>query len=166
MTPYLIIGNIFSLLSAICIIISVLKKSKKDLILWQLWSIILSTFSCLALFAFAAVVTCVLDLIRNALAYKNLLSAKITGFLVVLCVIFGLYINNLGLIGILAIIASSGYTICMYITKNEQQMRWAFVGNQALWLIHDIYIQAYPSALTDLALGIWTAVQIYRNRKS
>lgn len=54
----------------------------------------------------------------------------------------------------------------MYITKNEQQLRWAFVFNQALWLIHDIYIQAYPAAAMALALGIWTLVHIFRNRNN
>ncbi|MBR1600222.1 MAG: YgjV family protein [Alphaproteobacteria bacterium] len=166
MATHLIVGNIFSLFAAFCIVISVVKKSKKDLILWQLWSIILSTFSCLALYAYAAVITCIMDLIRNALAYKDKLSLKITLILVVLCIIFGLWINNLGIIGILAIVASSSYTIFMYTTKNEQQMRWAFVFNQLLWLIHDIYIQAYPSAITDLVLASWTLFQIYRNSRN
>ncbi|MBP5399555.1 MAG: YgjV family protein [Alphaproteobacteria bacterium] len=162
---YLIIGNIFSLFAALCVAVSVLKKSKSDLILWQLWSILLSGFSCLALMAYAALITCIMDLIRNALAYKNKLDFRMTVLLVILCIIFGWWINNLGLIGILAIIASSSYTIFMHITKDEQQMRWALVFNQTLWLIHDSYIQAYPAAATALILGTWTAIQIYRNRK-
>lgn len=166
MTVHLLVGNFFSLLAAFCIVVSVVKNSKKDLVLWQLWSIVFSTFSCLALYAYAAVVTCVMDLIRNALAYKNKLSLQITALLVVLCIIFGLWINNLGVIGIIAIVASSSYTSCMYITKNEQQMRWAFVFNQILWLIHDIYIQAYPAAATDLALGMWTFIHIFKNRNN
>ena len=163
MPTYLLVGNSFSLLAAFCIVISVVKKSKKDLILWQLWSIILSTFSCVALYAYAAAITCIMDLIRNALAYKDKLSFKITIVLVILCIILGLWINNLGIIGLVAIVASSSYTIFMYTTKNEQQMRWAFIFNQSLWLIHDVYIQAYPAAMTDLALASWTLFQVYRN---
>lgn len=163
MPTYLLIGNAFALFAAFCIVVSVVKKSKKDLILWQLWSIILSTFSCIALYAYAAVITCIMDLIRNALAYKDKLSFKITLILVILCIIFGLWINNLGMIGIIAVVASSSYTIFMCITKNEQQMRWAFIFNQSLWLIHDIYIQAYPAAITDFVLASWTFFQVYRN---
>ena len=47
----------------------------------------------------------------------------------------------------------------MYITKNEQQMRWALILNQILWLIHDAYIQAYPAALTDVIISVWTLIQ-------
>ena len=36
MQTYLILGNIFSLLSAICIAISVIKQSKKDFMGWQI----------------------------------------------------------------------------------------------------------------------------------
>ena len=34
MSAYLILGNIFSLLSAICLAVSVIKKSKKDFMYW------------------------------------------------------------------------------------------------------------------------------------
>ena len=106
-----------------------------------------------------------MDLLRNVLAYKDKLSDKITGLLVILSVIFGLWINNLGMIGILAVTASASYTVFMYITKNEQQMRWAFVLNQVLWIIHDAYIKAYPATATAAVLTFWTLMQIYKNRR-
>lgn len=162
MPMYLIIGNFFSLLSAMCLGISVLKKNKKDLILWQVWCIVLANVTCLALMAYAALITGIIDMIRNLLAYKNKLTGKITAVLVILCVIISLVVNNLGIIGILAIIASTSYTIFMYTTKNEQQMRWALILNQALWLIHDTYIQAYPAALTDVVMVVWTTIQVVR----
>ena len=166
MAIHIIIGNIFSLLAAICLIISVVKKNKSDLVLWQLWSIIMGGFSCLALRAYAALITCIMDMIRNILAYKNKLTFSLTMLLVALCIIVGLIINNLGLIGILAITASASYTIFLYITKNAQQMRWALISNLILWFVHDIYVQAYPSALTDIILSVWTFVQILKYRKN
>lgn len=165
MPTYLIIGNLFSLFSVLCLAVSVVKKNKNDLILWQLWAIVFSAFSCFALKAYAALITCVTDLIRNALAYKNKLNFQLTILLVFLSIFIGLIINNLGWIGLLAIIASASYTIFMYTTKNEQQMRWALVLNQSLWFIHNIYIQAYPSAITEVILSVWTLIQIFRHRK-
>ena len=88
-----------------------------------------------------------------------------TWFLLILCIVAGLWANNRGIIGLFPVIASAEYTLLMYITKNEQQMRWALMINLFLWLIHDFYVQAYPSAITDLALGIWIFVQIYCNKK-
>lgn len=164
MQSHLIIGNLFSLLAAICVAVSVIRKNKNELILWQLWSIILSTFSCLALGAYAATITCITDMIRNALAYKNRLTSQLTAFLVLLCIVISLWINNLGIIGILAIVASASYTIFMYTTTNEQQMRWALVLNQTLWFIHDLYIKAFPAVAVAVTLIIWTSIQIFRHR--
>lgn len=164
MQNYLIVGNLFSLLAVTCIAVSVIKKNKNDLILWQLWGICFSNFSCLFLKAYAALITCIADLIRHFFAYKNMLTFHITIALIVFCIITGLWINNLGLIGILAIIASVSYTLLMYITKNDQQMRWALVLNQSLWIIHNIYVQAYPSLVSEVIITIWTLIQIYKNR--
>lgn len=165
MQSYLIIGNIFSFLSAVFIALSVIKKNKKDLIWYQVIDVIFCILSNIALYTHAALTTNSVALIRNILAYKNKLTRKITWVLFVLCIIFGLWANNRGFIGLFPIIASSSYTIFMFTTKNEQQMRWALISNLVLWFVHDIYVQAYPSAATDIGLSIWTAVQIFRNRK-
>lgn len=165
MQSYLIIGNVFSFLSAVFIALSVVKKNKKDLIWYQVIDVIFCILSNIALYTYAALTTNSVALIRNILAYKNKLTRKITWVLFVLCIIFGLWANNRGFIGLFPIIASSSYTIFMFTTKNEQQMRWALISNLMLWFVHDIYVQAYPSAATDIGLSIWTAVQIFRNRK-
>lgn len=96
---------------------------------------------------------------------QNKLTKKITWILFILCIVVGLYANNRGLIGLFPIVASASYTIFMFTTKDEQQMRWALVSNLILWFVHDIYIQAYPSALTDVVLSIWTSVQIFKKSK-
>ena len=163
MHTYLIIGNIFSFLSAVCIAVSVIKKSKNDLIWWQIVDVIFCILSNIALCTYAAMTTNSVALIRNILAYKNKLTKNLTLILCVLCVVVGLWANNRGIIGLFPIIASASYTIFMFTTKNEQQMRWALISNLILWLVHDIYVQAYPSAVTDLILSIWTAVQIWKN---
>lgn len=161
----LILGNIFSFLYAVCIAISVVKKNKTDLIMWQVLDIIFNMSSNLVLHAYAALASNSIGLVRNFLAYKGKLSRNITYTLFVLTIVLGVWNNNLGLIGWLPIIASSSYTICMYTTKNDQQMRWALVPNLTMWVIHDLYVQAYPGAVINTILSIWTAIQIYKNRK-
>ena len=163
MFMYLLIGNIFALLASICVVISAVKKNKKALIEWQTIQIVFCIISGIALFAYAAVVTNCIALIRNVLACKNKLTPQMTFALSAVCVIIGWYINNLGIIGWLAIIASTSYTVFMYTTKNAQQMRYALLTNIALWLFHDLYIQSYPSVITGLGLFVWTIIQIHRN---
>ncbi len=165
MQTYLIVGNIFSLLSSICIAVSVIKKNKTDLIWWQILDEIFCILSCAALYAYAALTTNTISLLRNILAYKGKLTEKLTWILCALCIIVGLWANNRGIIGLFPIVASASYTFFMFTSKNSQQMRWALVSNLMLWFVHDIYIQAYPSALTDIALSLWTCLQIFKNRK-
>ena len=141
------------------------KKNKNDLILWQGIDVIFCILSNIALYTYSALATNTIALIRNFLAYKNKLTKQITWILFILCIVAGLYANNRGIIGLFPIIASASYTIFMYITKNEQQMRWALVSNLILWFVHDIYVQAYPSALIDVVLSVWTSIQIFKNRK-
>ena len=166
MSTALITGNIFSLLASICMGISVIKKSKKDLVWWQTLTIIFSLVTCILLLAYSALILTLCSLLRNILEYRNKLTVKWTFVLTLLGVIIGLYVNNRGIFGLLGIIATASYTACMYITKNEQQMRYALVSNLILWGIHDLYVQAYPSVITKIILTIWTIIQIVRCRKS
>lgn len=160
MQTYLIIGNIFSLFSALCIWISVAQRNKKQFMLWQVGDTVFGIIANIALYAYAALVISVVCLIRNILSYKNKLSKNITIVLLILSVFIGLYVNNKGVIGWLPIIASASFTICIYITKNEQQMRYATVLNTTLWFVHNFYVQAYPSAIANVVLCFWTMYQI------
>ena len=51
MQTYLIIGNIFSLLSAICIAVSAIKKSKKDFMYWQIGDPLFGIATCIVLYS-------------------------------------------------------------------------------------------------------------------
>lgn len=161
----LIVGNVFSLLSAICIAVSAAKRNKKGFMLWQIGDTLFGVFANLALMAYAALIISIACLVRNILSYKEKLTMKITLFLVMLSIVIGVYINNLGIIGWLPIVASASFTICIYVTKNEQQMRYALVLNQLLWLAHNLYVQAYPSAVACIGISVWTVAQIIKNKE-
>ena len=165
MKTSLIIGNIFALLSVIFVFISVVKKKKTDLIGWQVMNVAFCIFSSIALFAYAALATNCVSLIRNMLAYKKKLTATAMFILSVLTVVIGLYVNNLGIIGWLAIMASTGYTILMYTTKNAQQMRYAVIFSSGLWVIHDFYVQSYPTVIAGCFLIAWTIIQILKHER-
>ena len=159
-TENLIIGNLFSFASAICIAVSAAKKSKKDFMFWQIGDTFFGIFANIFLQAQAALIISIACLIRNLLSYQNKLTKTITCFILILSTIIGFYANNLGFIGWLPIIASGSYTLCIYLTKNEQQMRYALVINMLLWLIHNLYVQAYPAAVSNIIICCWTSYQI------
>ncbi|MBP5215023.1 MAG: YgjV family protein [Alphaproteobacteria bacterium] len=166
MSTSLLIGNLFSFLAVACLAVSAVKQSKKDLMLWQIGDPFFGILSTIALSAYAALVINCVGLVRNFLAYRGILTKKQTIIFLVIGVIFGLFANNLSFIGLLPIIASAGYTVCVYITKNEQQMRYALTICTILWFIHNFYIQSFPSALANIILCVWIIKQIIKYRKN
>lgn len=161
----IILGNIFSLLAALCITISVVKKTKTAFIGWQMGDDIFGCLTCLTLGSYAALTVCAVTFIRNILAYKNKLTRFLTTILFLASIIVGLYVNNLGVIGWLPIIAAASYTIFVYLAKTAQHMRLALISNLSLWVIHCWYIQAYPSTLLNLSICLWTAFQALKRSK-
>ncbi len=161
----LLIGNFFSLCTAICIAISVVKRNKIRLIWWQIWDTFFCILASLVLLSYSSFTTSILCMARNVAAYKKKLTGALAIALMLICVCIGLYANNRGVFGLFPILAFVEYTTAMYWTKNDQQMRYAVVINLSLWFIHDLYIQAYPSALTDVLLSLWTVIQIFRHIK-
>lgn len=156
---YLIIGNILSFCCAACLAVSVVKKDKRNLIWWQIWDSIFGLLASLVLFSYSSFTTGVLCATRNVVAYSKGLTRLTTILFIIICIITGLYANNRGIWGLFPIAAFTGYTISMYWAKNDQQMRYSLIVNLSLWLIHDFYIQAYPSAIMDIVLCFWTAYQ-------
>ena len=59
--------------------------------------------------------------------------------------------------------ASMVYTIFLYATRNEQQIRFGLILNLMLWFVHDFYVGAYPSALMDVSLSAWTLIALIKN---
>ena len=165
MSVYVIIGNIFSLFSIACVAISVIKKNKTDLVYWQVIGAVFCILASAFLSAYASVVMNLLTLLRNILAYLNKLTKKLTLIFCVVAAIIGLYVNNIGIFGFFPIMATLSYTFLLFATKNDQQMRYAVILNLLLWCVHDFYVQAYPAALTDIAVSLWSMLQIFLNRK-
>lgn len=166
MQSFLILGNIFSLLASLCTAISVIKKSKADFMYYQVGNTIFAILTNLVLLSYSGVTTNTVSLFRNVLAYKKKLSLFITLIILIISVTLGLIFNNRGIIGLLPVFSSAVYTLCVYLTKNEQQLRYALIIDLSMWATYYLYIQAYPSVITYAILNVWTAIQIYRNRKS
>ena len=163
MRTYFILGNVFSLIAAICLAVSVFRKTTTKLLLWQVAEVVFCILSNVALMTFSALTTNSIALVRDLLAYKNKLTRKITWILLCLCIVFGLIANNRGWVGLFPMMASMVYTIFLYATRNEQQIRFGLILNLMLWFVHDFYVGAYPSAFMDVFLSAWTLVALLKN---
>lgn len=152
-------------MASLCTAVSVVKKNKTDFMYWQVGNTVFAILTNFVLLSYSGVTTNSVSLIRNVLAYKKKLSFLITLIILAISVTLGLMFNNRGLIGILPVFSSAGYTLCIFLTKNEQQLRYALIADLSVWATYYLYIQAYPSVVTYMLLNVWTVIQIYRNAK-
>lgn len=160
-----ILGNIFSLIATICLAVAVFKKDTKGLLSWQIIEVVFCILSNIVLVTFSALTTNSIALVRDIIAYKHKLSRTTTWILLILCVSIGLIANNRGIIGLFPIAASAVYTIFLHLTRHEQQLRFALMVNLMLWFTHDLYVGAYPSAVMDVFLTVWTLFAVVKNYK-
>jgi len=165
MQPYLILGNVFSFLASLCTAISVVKKNKTDFMHWQVGNTIFAILTNLTLLSYSGVTTNSVSFIRNMLAYKNKLSFIRTLIILIVSLSLGFIFNNRGLIGILPVLSSATYTLSIFLTKNEQPLRYVLIVDLSVWATYYLYIQAYPSVITYMILNVWTLIQIFKNRR-
>ena len=135
------------------------------MMLWQssdaAFSILANAFLC----AYAAMIISFICFIRNIISYRNKMNKTATCVFLLSGIVAGACANNLGVIGWLPITASAVYTVCIWLTANEQQMRYALIVNLLLWFAHCVFVKAVPSAVVTFILCLWTIVQAVKNRK-
>ena len=74
--------------------------------------------------------------------------------------------HNLALIGLLPIISNVVYIVFMNI-KDVIKFKYLIIFTMTMWLVYDIYIMSYTSAVFDLGTmiaNIIAVIQIKRNK--
>ena len=87
--------------------------------------------------------------------------------IILISTILTLMFNNLGLIGLLPLFNNIIYTIFINV-KDELKFKILILTQMILWLIYDLTIKAYTSAIFEVITiisCIITGYQIYINRK-
>ena len=164
----LISGNIVALIASILMVISGSLKDRKKIIYVQTLQIIAFTITDLILGGYTGAIINLISLVRNVLSYNDKLNNTAKIILIILSISLSLYFNNLGLIGLLPIISMVAFTLFMN-TKDTIKLKALIIFTMVLWLIFDIYIKSYTSAIFDfisIIANIFTSIQLYKNLKN
>lgn len=153
------------MLAALCLAYSTFGNKKNKMMFWQAINAVFYGLSNLFLGAYSAVVTNILTLFRNTLQVKDKLNKTLTIIICLLMIAVGLIFNNLGWVGLLPILASVSYTICVYTLKSAQQMRIALIVNLLQWAIIDFIVKSYPMFVMDIIIITVTFVNVLRCNK-
>ncbi len=162
----IILGNILALIGSILMLYIAILKSKKKILYFQSIQMLVLAFSNLVLSGYTGAIANIVGIVRNILCYKNKLNIYFKLIISILLLILSLFFDSFTLIRTLPIISGILYTWLMGI-KNIIKFKLLIVVTIVLWLIYDIYIKSFVSALFDaltISTNIITMYQLL-NRK-
>ena len=157
----IIIGNIIAFIGSVLLVYSGIIKEKKKIIYVQTVQIGLFVVSNFVLGGITGAIINVISCIRNILCYKDKLRVKEKIILLIISIILSLSFNNLGIIGMLPLIATITYTLLMDI-NDVIKFKIVLIITSILWGVHDIYIKSYSSAIFDFLCAITNSISIYQ----
>lgn len=144
----IIIGNIIALIASILMVYSGMLKQKKKILYFQTVQIGMLVISNIILGGITGAIINALSMIRNILCYKNKLGLKEKIIITILAIILTFKFNNLGYIGLLPLISTVSYIWLMNI-KDVRKFKLLIIFTMLMWLIYDVVIKSYTSAIFD-----------------
>ena len=123
-------------------------KRKKKILYIQTVQIGMSVISNIILGGITGAIINALSMIRNILCYKNKLGLKEKIIITILAIILTFKFNNLGYIGLLPLISTVSYIWLMNI-KDVRKFKLLIIFTMLMWLIYDVVIKSYTSAIFD-----------------
>lgn len=154
----LIAGNLCSLIGMACDSFSASRKTTRGMLLWQSMGQVVFGLSSLILKGYSGAVQSAVSLLRNGCAIAGIKNRYAEWGLVGLGILVSLYFNNLGIIGLLPVIANTEYSIAVFRFKdNERALKVAFLICIALFSVFNLYIMNYVGVLTNVVVFLSTA---------
>lgn len=123
-------------------------KTKEKILYFQTVQIGMSVISNIILGGITGAIINALSMIRNILCYKNKLGLKEKIIITILAIILTFKFNNLEYIGLLPLISTVSY-IWLMNTKDVRKFKLLIIFTMLMWLIYDVVIKSYTSAIFD-----------------
>lgn len=161
---YLLLANIIALIGSLFMVVASYVKSDKLCIMLQSVQIFMFVISNILLKGITGVIINALSLVRNILTYKRKLTKLLKYGLLTLIVVLSIIFNNLGIIGYLPLIGTVVFTIFID-SKDNFKFRLSLTFSVFMWLIYDVYIMSYSSAVFDFFSFVGGIVTLIRSSK-
>ena len=166
MNTGIIIGNICSLLAMGTDSISSTRKTPKGILWVQTLSQVFYGVGSIVLKGYSGAVQNLVSILRNLVAIRNISSVFLEWTLVVLGVVLGIAFNNLGLMGLMPVIANLQYTLAVFrFRDNERALKFSFWIAVGLFTLFNVAIYNVVGVVSNLVVFVTTAVALFRDRK-
>ena len=161
-----IIGNLCALLAMGTDAISSTRKTAKAMLWMQTLSQVIYCIGTIALKGYSGAVQNAVSIVRNLVAIRQISSAVVEWTLLGLGVVLGLAFNNLGLVGLLPVVANLQYTLAVFRFKDrERALKIAFLISVGLFAIFNLAIYNIVGMLSNSAVCVTTAIALIKTRK-
>lgn len=148
-TVNIVIGNFISLIAGIFLILSMWVNDEKKAYFHQFMNAFILMFSSAFFLSWTGVVTMAIAASRNMMVYKDRLTRNWTIFFIVVSVVLGLLVNNMGLVGILPIIGIVQITLDNFYLKSIRAIKTSFIVNSVIYIIYFLAIFDFSSAAIE-----------------
>lgn len=161
----IIIGNICSLLAMGTDSLSSTRKTSRDVLLVQCLSQLIYGIGAVILKGYSAAVQNAVSILRNLVAIRGQTPAALQWLLVAAGVVLGLLFNNLGIPGLLPVIANLEYSLAVFrFQDNERALKFAFLISVGLYGIFNLFILNIVGFVTNTAVTVTTAVYLIKTK--
>ena len=163
----IIIGNIISLIAGIFIILSMWVNDEKEAYKYQFWNAFILIISSVFFFSWTGVTTMAIAASRNAMVYKDKFTFNWMIFFIVISIVLGLFVNTMGFVGILPIIAIVQITLCNYYLKSIKPIKISFIFNSAIYIVYFLAIFDISSAAIEsftALIGVVALIKLIKNK--
>ncbi len=145
----IIIGNIISFIGAIFLSTSCVLKNRKLIFYFQAINCFILAVASVFFYAYAGIAALITSGIRNIVVAHDKYTTKLMYIFLALTVILGIVTNNRGIIGLIPVIATVQYTVCLKIFKTLLLTRISIWINTALWIVYSFIIMDYSTCFMD-----------------
>ncbi len=161
-----IIGNVFSLIAMGTDTVASSRKTPKGVLLMQCVSQLALGLGALVLKGYSAVVQNVVSILRNFRAATNIGGKWLEWVFLGLAVSLGLYFNNLGVIGLLPVIANVGYSLTIYFFGDDEiKLKFAYLITNLLFATFNAVILNFIGTGSNIFVAVATAIFLIKDHK-
>ena len=157
-----LVGNGISFIAGIFLIISYCVNDVKKAYKYQFINAFILAISSVFFFSWTGVVTMLIAASRNLFVYYDKLTKNWTIIFLLITVVLGLNVNNLGLVGLLPIFAIMEITLCNYYLKEIKSLKVGFIVNSAIYIVYFFAIFDISSVAMESITALIGLVSLIR----
>lgn len=164
----IVVGNLISLFAGIFVILSLWVNDDKKAYKYQILNAFILIFASVFFDSYVGIVVMAIVTIRLYMVYKDKFTIHWAIFFAIISVVIGLAVNNLGVVGLIPVIATLQITICNYICKDIKWIKLSFIINESFYAIYFWCVFDFTSVIIQfvtVSVGCISYIKLVRQRE-